>query len=1148
MSWNPFSKFFRKASDGVPDAHKSSEEPDAQKGSAQEKSLRSRITNAFHRWWHGEEEPFPFDQVREREEQEIVRAREQRIAEKAVAAAAVAHEAALTQTDVIAGESDQIGQKRGRTGSNDVVGLAFSGGGIRSATFNLGVIQGLARERFLTQIDYLSTVSGGGYIGGWLTAWIKRDGCANVQDSLERNAEQPPSGQGWRYLEPDPVRFLRNFSNYLAPRAGLVSTDTWALLSSYFRNVTLNLALLVASGAMLLLLPLLGIWLAARRAPGASLFGPALWIAVAFFFVALGVLAYSMASFAPDGESAADAGEQKPEPANQKPDTAGTVEVKWYVKLLALFKDTIQRNITGRPGWFVVLPLLIAAVCFTVLIKASVGGSKLRWVIGGAVLYGVLWTIANNLASVFYAIAQRKWRALFTVRGPKPVRRSPGWSLFAAFAAGGLGGFLVYGIKVLLAAIASVNWPPIDQLDPAPYYRLSAELVLGPPLILLAFTLISILHVGLLGTSFPDAKREWMARLCGMLALVATGYFLFTGIAVYGAIVFKFFFTSPWAHTVWGHALQVLLTGGWITTTALGVIGGNRSNSKPNGKGETGALLKLAPPVFVLGLALLLSAGLDAYLAHGFTRANAGAAPTVEELQQMVSETASAGGAGAFVQHFSQLMAGAASPSWRASLHQASVQHWLLAAQYLSPKHWGLLYLLIALFVVARILSWRLDVNEFSIHLLYRNRLTRCYLGASHHDRDPQAFTGFDMNDDIPLAELAVQPREAEPRPMSRWAKLTQSLSFDDSTPSQRCYDGPYPLVCTALNLVSGKDLAWQKRKARSFIYSPLFCGYDYFSTGKRDGRLGVNAYRPTPSFSGEKGPYLGTAMAISGAAASPNMGYHSSPALTFLMGVFNVRLGWWAGNTRHASSWKLPGPRSATYLALELFGRTDDEKRFVYLSDGGHFENLGLYELVRRRCRYIIVCDASCDPAMSFSNLGNAIEKCRRDLGAEIDIDISRLRLRHGERLSKDHYAVGTIRYKDSGSAAGNEPGLTSCLLYIKSSLTGKEPEDVQAYAAEHPAFPHDSTAEQFFDETRFESYRALGQNVFRCIAEDVAGAISGSAVDKQAAKVGPSRITDFFDVLENKNNLQKAPVRTGSIDMEEVPFGKMKLTFEAL
>ncbi|MGH9568974.1 MAG: hypothetical protein ACRD4F_05015, partial [Candidatus Angelobacter sp.] len=312
-------------------------------------------------------------------------------------------------------------------------------------------------------------------------------------------------------------------------------------------------------------------------------------------------------------------------------------------------------------------------------------------------------------------------------------------------------------------------------------------------------------------------------------------------------------------------------------------------------------------------------------------------------------------------------------------------------------------------------------------------------------------------------------------------------------------YDGPYPLVCTALNLVSGKELAWQTRKARSFIYSPLYCGYDFFTTHPPSGALGASAFRNTELFSGKQGPFLGTALAISGAAATPNMGYHSSPALTFLMAVFNIRLGWWAGNPRHDRTWKLSGPRLMLYLALELFGRTNDENRFVYLSDGGHFENLGLYELVRRKCRYIIASDAGCDPGSSFSDLGNAIQKCRRDLGAEITIDAGELRPEEGERLSKAHYALGEIRYAD---------GSYGTLLYLKSSLTGRDRQDVQSFAAEDQAFPHDSTADQFFNETRFESYRALGEDVF----ESVMNYVEESLPTRPA----PATVPGLFAALE--------------------------------
>lgn len=594
-------------------------------------------------------------------------------------------------------------------------------------------------------------------------------------------------------------------------------------------------------------------------------------------------------------------------------------------------------------------------------------------------------------------------------------------------------------------------------------------------------------------------------------------------IAIYGPIIFKFLFASSWAKTIWGRVSQFLVASGWVGTTLAGVMGANRSNGKPNAVPRTGLFLKFAPIVFILGLALSLSAGLDALLGRGLQSEQSLTSPANENLYSFFEGTPSA----------TKTPAAVSSTSALKALMETYNKHWVDATKYIDWKLNRLSISFAALVLIVLLLAFRLDVNEFSIHLLYRNRLARCYLGASRgDDRQPQPFTGFDVDDDIPLARLTTQS--------------------SCSVPFERPYDGPYPIICTALNLVAGRDLAWQTRKATSFIYSPLYCGYDYFSTSRGRSRLGSNAYQPTQLFSSASGPFLGTAMAISGAAATPNMGYHSSPALTFLMAVFNVRLGWWAGNTRHSSTWKKPGPGTALYLAMELFGRTDEENRFVYLSDGGHFENLGLYELVRRKCRDIIVCDASCDPQMNFGDLGNAIEKCRRDLGAEITIDVSRLRPRKGERLSRAHYAYGKILYDDNSKGR---------LLYIKSSLTGAEREDVQAYAADHPVFPHDSTAEQFFNETRFESYRALGQDAFDSVVAAIDTTVSAAAAadsstgptpqppsPTRTSLDSPPSIKDLFDELEKMHGNGLPPTRTGSLDLEELPFGKMKLTFRAL
>lgn len=348
------------------------------------------------------------------------------------------------------------------------------------------------------------------------------------------------------------------------------------------------------------------------------------------------------------------------------------------------------------------------------------------------------------------------------------------------------------------------------------------------------------------------------------------------------------------------------------------------------------------------------------------------------------------------------------------------------------------------------------DVNEFSMHLFYRNRLVRAYLGASNIRRNPHPFTGFAADDDIRLSDL-------DPA----------SPAKDDLEP----YAGPYPLVCTALNLVAGDDLAWQQRKATSFVYSPRFCGYDHLQKNTSPG-LYEQGYRRTVQFSDPEGPHLGTAMAASGAAASPNMGYHSSPAVAALMTFFDIRLGWWVGNPRDPKTWQSYGP-APYYLLNELFSKTDDESHYLYLSDGGHFENLAVYELVRRRLKLIIAFDGDADGDYKFGDLGGLIEKCRRDLGADIDISVKGISPAGDPRFSPTHFAIGRISYRE---LTPNLPEDHGWLIYIKSSLCGNEPEDVLAYQRSRQVFPHDPTADQFFTESQFESYRALGKHAVEC------------------------------------------------------------------
>lgn len=366
-------------------------------------------------------------------------------------------------------------------------------------------------------------------------------------------------------------------------------------------------------------------------------------------------------------------------------------------------------------------------------------------------------------------------------------------------------------------------------------------------------------------------------------------------------------------------------------------------------------------------------------------------------------------------------------------------------------------------FIAAVALSWRVDINEFSLHHFYRNRLVRCYLGASVPGRNAQPFTGFSGEDDLPLASLKIPPRSADPRDAR-----------------------PIPLLNASLNAARGKELALQTRKARSFTFTPVYSG---FSRAAAQEMKWESTYAPTEEAGSKRtrnrgGVTLGTAVAISGAAASPNMGFHSSPPLAFMMTLFDVRLGWWIGNPL-GDKWKEGSPRLGFYWLLrELLGSASDDGSYLYLSDGGHFENLAIYELVRRGCRLIVACDASCDHDYRFEDLHNAIERCRADFGVEIELNTSALKPQ--DSLAGSHFALGRIHYTP-GSPAGD-----GVIIYLKPTLLSEDPSDLLGYTTVNRHFPHDPTADQWFDETHFESYRALGEVVGAASSEQIASEMS--------------------------------------------------------
>jgi hypothetical protein len=371
----------------------------------------------------------------------------------------------------------------------------------------------------------------------------------------------------------------------------------------------------------------------------------------------------------------------------------------------------------------------------------------------------------------------------------------------------------------------------------------------------------------------------------------------------------------------------------------------------------------------------------------------------------------------------------------------------------LEIAEWGSALLVIAVLTgMSYYCGRRININRFSLHGVYRNRLARAFIGTARppSERRPDAYTRFDPGDNLRMQDLYQ-------------GKQQRGILF--------------PVVNITLNLLEGAPSGWAEREAAPFTITPLRSGAACLGRSQRDDDP-PGRYVRTSHYSGqehESGPQdeatgitLGTAMTISGAAVSPNMGYHSSPATSFVMTLFDVRLGAWLPNPGVEQQWTPAKPSNALWpLFNEMFGRANDRKADVYLSDGGHFDNLGVYEMLRRKCRRIVAIDAGCDPEYHYADLGRALRMAAIDLYVTVDFVAPVIK---GEARLNPAGALARITYRD---------GTKGLLLYLKPWLPDDLPADVLAYWAEHGDFPHQSTAEQFFEESQFESYRALGEQI---------------------------------------------------------------------
>ncbi len=990
--------------------------------------------------------------------------------------------------------------------------LCLSGGGIRSGTFALGVLQGLARHDLLGKFHYLSTVSGGGYIGSWLSAWIHRHrlGLKGVTRELANHA--PPTK-----IDPDPtpIRYLRNYSSFLTPKVGLLSADSWTLVGIYLRNLLLNWIVLIPLLLGLLTLPRLIV--SATIAPIKQ--NQPLFNLPILFGGEYGV--YPRRIFL----------------------AAGFLLIVWALAYIMFNRPTVREELrqssrfwrshaTQRSfQWFCLLPLSAAAFCLTTYWAWSSQNQRLpkEW----------YWFLGFGLSATFFA-----WLISSSVIGRFRILNL---EFIYLLVTGGVGGVLLWLLTYFFDPFRDagvLDWKAVADWS-LRTWAAQIYACLATPAFVLIVLLGATIYVGLSSVSprIDDEDREWWARLGAWVLIVILGWTVFTALVIFGPLA------------LWS-APKLLGSLGTVSGI-LAAIAGRSAKTPANNKGPTiegSAKSSLTSLIIAKGLPLLAAIFLGflvIVLSMATTEISKFLAFRWPEFVSRYTTYPSLS-----VDHFVDFIYSMPDKeSWmRNNLAHLSVLH-LTSLKFVVG-------LGAALFLIGLGISFLINLNLFSLHAGYRNRLIRAFLGASrpNHERKPNPFTGFDPADNMSMHELrpglfreddfpqAValanvllnfkDPEVAKDYPDG--AAIAQYLTERDLLSNLQTITNPdafslkllaalrkdlnvvlrdrslaekfkqlaelvnnserkpgyvylnrgilekafnplienwtlnedyrlLPVINTTLNLVGGDNLAWQQRKAEPFSFSPLYSGC--FRLGYRDSRF--YGGRDTGGIS------IGTAAAISGAAASSNMGYYTtSPVLSLVLTFFNVRLGWWLGNpgTAGRDTFELRAPKSSvTPVVDEALGLTDDKNKYVYLTDGGHFDNLGLYEMVLRRCHVIVLSDAVADSQFRFGDLGNAIRKIRIDLG--IPIEFTALPIfppDSGQTAKGMYWAVARIRYSciDEGAKDG-------LLLYIKPTVYGREPRDVLEYRRSHPAFPHQSTADQFFDEPQFESYRVLGSHM---------------------------------------------------------------------
>src|SRR5262249_47195468 len=591
--------------------------------------------------------------------------------------------------------------------------LCFSGGGIRSATFGLGVLQGLASRLNLGKFHFLSTVSGGGYLGSWFSAWAHRRGMEEVQRGLEeKHDDKSPLSP-----EPEPIHHLRRYSNYMSPKLGLLSPDTWTLVGIYLRNLFLNWLVLIPLMAAAFSLPRLWMSALAWDAPHR------VWVNRIFWFGFLsGVVSITYIFI-------------------NRPSLA---DLNRRLRFLRLPQILRSEGCFRQFGLSCLIVTAIASALYLSWIHIPVD-SALRPLFGfdqksprGFVAFGVVLQFLGLLLSQLFAPQIFHWK-----------RYHLGIPDFICGAlSGALGGLCLWIIAMAFPTPGVIHSAHSINSQDLSKCLLNAALYacFAPPLLMSAFLVASTVFTGLASYHTNDSDREWMARAGGWILITMAVWTVVNGLVIFGPYGLIWLRENypisqiPLALTGIGSGIIASLGGRAATTSAK-----KSDDEKSKKSGLPVKLLELAVPfaaiifalIFIVTL-LLAASALTGWIYKALTQG--GLATALHNMLGRVD------------------VFGWMDPDYWGSLRQISAPkpwEWHLYVIYQTPNRLAIPIALIFL-AIGVAMGLFVNVNKFSLHSAYRDRLIRAYLGASRsaNDRRPNPFTGMDEQDNLQMHDL----------------------------------------------------------------------------------------------------------------------------------------------------------------------------------------------------------------------------------------------------------------------------------------------------------------------------------------------------------------------------------------------------------